>query len=76
MRAEICAHCISFRPNDKSTGVGGGICTRFPPVPMLMPKQQPILGAGTVGMAGVNPPVNDAHTCREFKDSKPLAIAG
>ena len=76
MRSKTCAHCFHFRPNDEGTGLKGGICTRFPPVPMIMQQPANILGAGTVGMAGVNPPVNDDHTCGEFQDANPLALAG
>ena len=80
MRHKICAHCFHFRPNEAGPPKGGdsGLCLRYPPVPMLMQHRPNIVGdlVGGVGMAGINPPVNDHHTCGEFKDSKPLALAG
>jgi hypothetical protein len=46
---------------------------------MLMQQPATVLGAvsaGTVGMAGVSPPVDPEYTCGEWKDAKPLALAG
>lgn len=75
-RAKTCEHCEHFLPNEvTTTGAQGGLCRRFPPVPMLMQQPATVLGAGTVGMAGVSPPVDKDYSCGEWKDAKPLAIA-
>ena len=78
MREKICAHCCHFHPSAKALpkGTGGGLCKRFPPAPMIMQQPATILGAGAAGMAGINPPVDADNTCGEFKDAKPLALAG
>lgn len=75
-RSKICAHCFHFRPNDDSTEdhVIAGMCTRFPPVPMILQQPPNILTTAAVGMAGVNPPVVPGHTCGEFLDSQPLTL--
>lgn len=68
-KEKICEHCAYFLGNERSDGSQGGVCRRYPPVPMIM--QQPgsaILGAGTVGMAGVSPPVDPTYTCGEFTE--------
>ncbi|MCH8059339.1 MAG: hypothetical protein IIA11_02660 [Proteobacteria bacterium] len=72
-RSKTCEHCVYFYPND--TIPPQGMCKRFPPVPMIMQQPANILGAGGIGMAGVNPPVDADNTCGEFKDAKPLALA-
>lgn len=61
---KTCAHCVHFLDNPEITG---GVCRRYPPVAMMMPQPAGILGAGSVGMAGVNPPVNPEHTCGEWR---------
>ena len=74
-RPKTCAHCEHFLPNERSNHTEGGICRRFPPVPMLMQQPASIMGAGGVGMAGVSPPVDKDYSCGEWKDAKPLALA-
>ncbi len=73
-RSKTCEYCAYFLGNERSDGSQGGICRRYPPVPMIM--QQPgaaILGGSAVGMAGVSPPVDPTYSCGEFRDAVPLA---
>lgn len=77
-RSKTCKHCGFYKANVGPQSAPGGACLRFPPTPLLMQNPGGILsgGAASVGAAGVNPPVSEGHTCGEFKDAKPLALAG
>lgn len=68
-KEKICEHCAYFLGNERSDGSQGGICRRYPPVPMLMQQSgAQILGGAAVGMAGVSPPVDPGYTCGEFRE--------
>ena len=77
-KTRTCASCAHFHPNERSDGSQGGICRRFPPVPMIMQQNATVLGAGPVGMAGVSPPVDPDFSCGEFDSAgaPPLKLAG
>lgn len=78
-RPKTCEHCEHFLPNDQNGGGRpGGICRRYPPMPMLMQQGATVLGGATggIGMAGVSPPVDADYTCGEWKDAKTLTLAG
>lgn len=72
-RSKVCAHCAFFLQNERTDGSQGGICRRYPPVPMIL-QQSTIAAAGTVGMAGVSPPVDPGFTCGEFQDAATMSL--
>lgn len=59
-----CKDCTHFRKTD----IAQGECWRFPPVPF--PIQQ---GMG-MGVMSVRPPVQDEHTCGEWKGSSIVEV--
>lgn len=71
-RSKTCEHCVHFYPQE-SLGISGpdtpgGLCRRFPPMPMLVQQAGPIVGgAASVGISGVYPPVDVDNTCGEFE---------
>ena len=73
-KTRTCASCAHFRPSEQNNGGQAGQCRRFPPVPMLLQQQPTVLGAGTVGMAGVSPPVHPGFSCGEFRDVELLSV--
>lgn len=64
-KSTSCVNCSFFVANPDEL-VEGGSCTRFPPIPMLMPQAATILSQAGVGIAGVNPPVTEGHWCGEW----------
>ena len=77
-QSKICNNCKHFHPSEQNNGSQAGQCRRFPPVPMLLQQQPTVLGAGSVGMAGVSPPVHPDFFCSEFDPAgaSTLKLAG
>lgn len=75
-REKICEHCAYFLANERTDGSAGGVCRRYPPIPMLLQQPGNIMQPSTVGMAGVSPPVSPDYTCGEFQDAKVLSLVG
>lgn len=69
--SKTCANCKHFRLNSDGEPRGGS-CHRFPPVPMLMPLQQSVIGRQGHGVAGVHPPVTVDDTCGEHTSIEKL----
>lgn len=67
-KPKICEHCAYFLGNERSDGSRGGVCRRYPPVPMIMQQPATVLGGAVAGMAGVSPPVDPTYTCGEFNE--------
>lgn len=60
-----CANCAFFEFVDEPAGAGQ--CLRYPPVPMLMPNNNSIMGAHATGLGAINPPVTVEHGCGEHE---------